>query len=125
MAMGRLQVFHTETQSSTLVVVPLGNISSLSGDVVQSDLECILAEFDQRRATSAVVDFCHVSYFGSVMLAAVQMIWKRVRSLEGKLGLCNVSQVGREILHVSKFDSIWPIYDSRQEALEATKTQAV
>jgi len=113
------KIFHLENHSATLVVVPLGNISSLAGDQVQPELERVLAEFDRLGAKSVVVDFSKVSYFGSVMLAAVQMLWRRVRAAGGKLAVSNVSQVGREVLQVSKFDTIWPIFNTRAEALQA------
>jgi hypothetical protein len=46
-------------------------------------------------------------------------LWKRVRGGGGKMAVCNVSETGREILQVTKFDTLWPIGPSRQEALKA------
>jgi anti-anti-sigma factor len=115
-------VFLTEHQSATLVITPLINVSSLAGDHVQPELDGILTLLQQPNTKNVVVDFTRVTYFGSVMLAATQMIWKRVRAKEGKMALCNVSELGREILHIAKFDLIWPIYESQREALEAVAT---
>jgi anti-anti-sigma factor len=114
-----LTVFQTERLAETLVVTPLMNISSLAGDQVQPELERVLAEIDQLPTKNIILDFAKVGYFGSVMLAAAQMLWKRVRNAGGKLVVCNASQVSREVLHVSKFDMIWPIVDTREQAIQS------
>jgi hypothetical protein len=49
----------------------------------------------------------------------MHVLWQKVRAGKGKMVLCNVSDVGREILHVSRFDTLWPICDSCEKALEA------
>jgi anti-sigma B factor antagonist len=113
------KMFATESQNATLVVIPLASISSFAGDHVQPELDRLLALLAQDTVNSVVVDFAHVSYLGSVMLATTQMLWKRGRARQKKLVLCNVSEVGREVLRVSNFDQIWPVYASREEALKA------
>ena len=52
------------------------------------------------------------------MLGAMHTIWKRVSTCQGKMAVCNVSEVEREVLQISKFDMLWPIFNSREEALE-------
>lgn len=113
------KIFATESQSTTLVVTPLGNISSFAGDHVQPELERLLALLARDVTKNVVLDLAQVSYVGSVMLAATQALWKRVRANRKKLVLCNVPEVGQEVLRVSKFDQIWPVYASREEALQA------
>lgn len=122
--MNAAKVFHTETHAPTLVVVPLVNVSSLGGEHVQPELERVLGEVTQPQIRHVVIDFIKVEYFGSVMLAAAQVIWKRVRAGQGQMALCNVSPVAREVLQISKFDQIWPIFDTRQQALDTLRLQA-
>jgi anti-anti-sigma factor len=68
-----------------------------------------------------VVDLGEVSYFGSIMLEALLQLWNGLQDVEGKLALCCVSDVGREILCLAKFDTLWPICSSRSEALAAVQ----
>ena len=35
----------------------------------------------------------------------------------GHIALCNASDVGREVLEIAKFDKVWPLVNSRAEAL--------
>lgn len=113
------KIFATEHHATALVVTPLGNISSFAGDHVQPELERLLDLLARDVTRNVVLDMAHVSYVGSVMLAATQVLWKRARANQKRLVLCNLSTVGQEVLRVSKFDQIWPVYPSRQEALRA------
>lgn len=112
-------LFHVERNDTTLLVAPRRNISSLTADDIQTELQAILETLAANDVRDVVVDLESVPHFGSEMLGALHVIWKRVRAGEGKMLLCNLSPVGREILEVAKFDTLWPIYGSRSEALAA------
>ncbi len=112
-------VFHVERNDTTLLVVPRRNISSLAAENIQAELQAIMETLAANDVRDVVVDLESLPHFGSEMLGALHAIWKRVRAGEGKMLLCNVSPVGREILEVAKFDALWPIYGSRSEALAA------
>jgi len=116
--MSILKAFHTESEDKALVVVPQGSVSSLAGDEVSSELNDLLQRLKAPGSNNVVLDFANVSYFGTVMLGAMHAIWKRVREENGKMVLCNVSDMGREILRVSGVDVLWPVCASRQEAIE-------
>ncbi|OHB73167.1 MAG: hypothetical protein A2V70_18100 [Planctomycetes bacterium RBG_13_63_9] len=111
-----------ETEGNTLVVVPLGSVSSLAGESAKPELDSLLEQLEQGQIRNVVVDFLNVSYFGTIMLATMHTIWKRVRESGGKMALCNLSVVGHEILRISGFDTLWPICDSREEAMEAVRS---
>ncbi len=117
--MSEQNVFRIERNGSTLVLTPRCNISSLATENMQPELQTLQAIVACDDVKDVVVDFDEVPHFGSEMLGAIHMIWKRIRADGGKLVICNVSRVGREILQVAKFDLIWPIYESRSEALAA------
>ena len=113
------KIFRVETAADTLVVSPLREVTSLAEDDVQQELEGIVANLEKPEITHLVIDFAEVSYFGSSMLEAMRMLARRLREGEGKMALCNASTVVREILHITRFDTKWPIHDSRDAALAA------
>jgi anti-anti-sigma factor len=116
--MSTARIFDTEIDGKTMILVPLGSVSSLAGEGAKPELERLLQQLQQAELKNVVVDFLNVSYFGTIMLAAMHTIWKHVRSAGGKMALCNLSAVGREVLQIAGFDKLWPICDSRAEALE-------
>ena len=115
------KTFTAEIEERTLVVVPLGSVSSLAAENIKPDLDALLEQLRKPEVRNVVIDFVKVSYFGTTMLGAMHNVWKIVREGGGRMVLCNVSAVGSEILRIAGFDTLWPICDSRDEALEAVK----
>jgi len=111
------KLFLTDKIGRTLLVVPLANISSLAGEHVQPELNTVLAELEEGGAKNVVIDLERLDYFGSVMLAAMHMMWKRVRENDGRMVLCGVSELGKEVLQIARFDTLWTICGRREEAL--------
>ncbi|MEM1061728.1 MAG: STAS domain-containing protein [Planctomycetota bacterium] len=66
-----------------------------------------------------VFDLGEVDYFGSVFLALMLRCHKFVKSRGGEMVLCGATPTARELLRVTALDTIWAIYDGREQALEA------
>ena len=115
------KVFRAERQGPTLVVTPLGSVSSLDAGTLQPEIDALLREIAAHDLRSVVFDLAEVNYFGSLMLSAIHSVWKRLRPARGKMALCNVSDLGRDILRIARFDLLWPVYPSRQAAVDAVR----
>ena len=115
--MSEARIFSAEIVGDTLVVAPLTNVGSLAGEQVDFELNEFLGQLARPEVNNAVIDMQRCSYFGTAMLQVMTAVWKRVRTGGGKMAICNVSEVGREILEVSRFDTLWPVCSSRSEAL--------
>jgi anti-anti-sigma factor len=113
------KVFEATNNGSTLIIMPLGSVGSLAGESVNFELEALVKRLGESGLKHVIFDFQKVSYFGSSMLGAMHAVWKHVSAAEGKMALCNVSDVEREVLEVSKFDTLWPVYATREQALAA------
>ena len=113
------KVFEISSDRGTLILAPSRNISSLSEDDVQLQWDDILGQLDNTGIIHVVFDFEKVNYFGSSMLEAMLYLWKRINPAGGKMAVCNVSETAAEILKLSKFDTIWPICDTLNDALES------
>ncbi|MGC8644045.1 MAG: STAS domain-containing protein [Isosphaeraceae bacterium] len=66
-----------------------------------------------------IFDLSLVDYFGSMFLALLIRCWKLALSRGGSMALSGVRPRTRELLRVTSLDIVWPIYDSRNEAMEA------
>lgn len=113
------KVFEVSSDGSTLVIVPLGSVGSLAGEGVNAELEELTARLRDSGLKQVIFDFHKVDYFGSSMLGAMHTVWKLVAAGGGKMAVCNLSDVEREVLEVSRFDTLWPIYATREEAMAA------
>ena len=56
---------------------------------------------------------------GSTVLEWMVQMWRQAKSKGGTLATCNCSPIGKEVLHAARFDTLWQIFDSRQQAIEA------
>ncbi len=48
-------------------------------------------------------------------------LWKRVRSVDGQFAFCEVSEHEREVLELTRLDSLWSICPTRAEALAVVR----
>jgi anti-anti-sigma factor len=115
--MENARFFIIDKDGETLIVSPVRELGSFSEDEVRNEWDKLLDYLDHSQTTRVVLDLSKLTYFGSTMLEMMVVLWKRLSGKQGKLAICSVSTVGREILHIAKFDTIWPICDTRQEAL--------
>jgi anti-anti-sigma factor len=71
-------------------------------------------------ARDVVIDLTHVPYFrsNSNLLRALVSIWKHLKASGRTMALCNVSEIGHTILEATQFNTLWPVYSTRNEALE-------
>lgn len=111
--------FELEWHGDAVVVVPASNVENMSWDVVENAADLVLAPLARQKVPLVVVDLSRVSYFGSVFLALLLRCHKLVRQKGGELVLCGASDLARELLQITNLDTLWAIYDSRDEALEA------
>jgi anti-sigma B factor antagonist len=117
------RILQTKNEGRVFIVLPTGDVGGMVSEQVSLEVDDVLAEMDELAAKEVVIDFTKVRFFGSCLLAAIQRIWRHLRPYGGKLVLCNVPDVGLEVLRVSRFDELWPIYESRQDAKSALSSQ--
>lgn len=113
------KLFDTEARGEVLLVAAHEDVSGLAGHSRKEETDALLEQLAASGARHLVIDLEKVGYFGTHMLELMHVLWQKVRAGHGRMVLCNVSDVCREILGVSGFDTLWPIFNSREEALEA------
>ncbi len=114
-------LFETEQNGDVFLLCPLHNVSSLADADLMGEMSRLCAQLAQSDMQRVVVDFSNVDYFGSLMLEALRMLWNSIPGAEGRMALCNVSPVGKEILEIARFDQLWPVLESRDEAVRAVR----
>lgn len=113
--------FRCVDDGSVLVVEVVRPVGSLAEEAVMQELDGIVAALAQRTTCKVLIDFKQTAYFGSSLLEGLRLIWTKVEEREGRMVLCNLSPVGKEIVQLAKFDTLWPICETRAEALALLK----
>jgi anti-anti-sigma factor len=117
--MGNLRMFETLFEGTTLVIAPTGPVSNLAAQDMLSEVAPLVALVESDECRNVLIDMGKVSFFGSVLLGVLNSLSKHIRQRQGQFVLCGLSQVGGEVIHATRFDTLWPIYASREEALKA------
>jgi anti-anti-sigma factor len=113
--------FRVEQDGDTLVFSAIDSIGGLVEDEARVEWDALLEQLSEQGSKHAIMDLGALDYFGSIVLELIVVLWKRVSAQGGRLAVCNVSAVGLEILKTAKFDTIWPIVPTREDALEAVR----
>jgi anti-anti-sigma factor len=110
-------LFDIERQGEVLVVIPTADLRESEYEDIETrgqGLLNLLASSDIKRL---VIDFHRTDYYGSTALGFFIRLWKRVSARGGRMAFCNVSDHEKEILTVTRLDTLWPVCPSREEAL--------
>lgn len=115
--------FRIERHGDVTVVVPSGEVESLQWELIEQASELLLAPLDRMETPLVVIDLSEVDYFGSVFLSLLLRTWKSVFQHGGTMVLCGVSRRARELLKLTALDTLWAIYDTRDEAMSILQTE--
>jgi anti-sigma B factor antagonist len=111
--------FRLEWHGNSVVITPASNVESMSWELIEQAAEIVMEPLKQLESPMVVFDLSEVSYFGSVFLALLLRCHTAVKSRGGELVLCGASKMARELLKITALDTLWAIYATRDEALEA------
>ncbi|MCA8985214.1 MAG: STAS domain-containing protein [Planctomycetaceae bacterium] len=111
--------FRLEWHGDVVVVTPASNIESMNWDLIEQAADVIMSPLRDQSMPLVVVDLSEVGYFGSVFLALLLRCHKFVKSKGGELVLCGASPMAAELLRITALDTLWAMYDTREEALDA------
>jgi len=112
-------LFRIEQEDSILFLTPTRDLSELEYSFFDAGIRAVVDACDARDTHSVVLDFSDTDYYGSTALGFFLILWKRIRSRDGRMAFCHVSQHEREVLELTKLDGLWPICATRAEAIAA------
>lgn len=101
------------------IIVPASEVESMEWELIEQAAEIVLLPLKKEPAAGIIVDLSQVSFFGSVFLSLLLRCHKLVRTQGGEMVLCGVSPRARELLEVTALDTMWAIYEDREEAINA------
>jgi len=101
---------------NVLVVAPIGLMGELEYEECEADLEAVLKRCESPDVRNVVLDLAGVELFGSSAVGWFIELSHRVTPRGGRMALCHVSEVGKEVLRASKLEDRWPLYGTRDEA---------
>lgn len=111
--------FTIERHGDLTLISATPALESLEFGLEEQAAGMIMEQFRHQENPLVVFDLSLVDYFGSMFLAMLLRCWKLVQARGGMMALAGVSTRAKELLRLTSLDMVWPIYASRQEAMEA------
>jgi anti-sigma B factor antagonist len=102
-----------------VVVSPLFTFASFTEADLAAEWKVVQHEIDAAGVKHVIVDLGEIPYFGSTVLEWMVQMWKQAKAKGGSLATCNCSKIGREVLHATRFDTLWGVFETRDEALKS------
>jgi anti-anti-sigma factor len=111
--------FRLEWHGNTMLITPAANVESMSWELIEQAADIVMSPLKKHSSPMVVFDLSEVNYFGSVFLALLLRCHTAVKSRGGELVICGASKMARELLKITALDTLWAIYETKEEALDA------
>lgn len=113
------EYFQLKRHGDVAVIVPSPEVEQLPENVILTAAQLILAPLKDDPPSNLIVDLSGVRYFGSAFITFLLRCHLLVKQRGSELVLAGVSDRIRELLRTTALDTLWALYETRQEALDA------
>src|SRR5262249_5312706 len=113
------QSFRVELHGDIAVIIPAADVFNMDETLIQQASEYVLGPLRKDPPGGIVVDLSEVRYFASVFISFLLKCHLLVKKHGSELVLSGASDRVRELLHLTALDTLWALYSTRAEALEA------
>jgi anti-sigma B factor antagonist len=117
------EAFTIERHGDLTVISATRALEHIEYDLEEQVADLILKPLRRQENPLIIFDLSQVDNFGSMFLALLIRCWKLALSQEGTMALSGVTERTRELLRVTALDMVWPIYESKREAIDALQLE--
>jgi anti-sigma B factor antagonist len=111
--------FMFERHGDLTIITATAAIERIDFGLEEQVADMILKPLLRQENPLIVFDLSDVNNFGSMFLALLIRCWKLAVSRGGSMALSGVTHRTRELLRVTALDTVWPIYYTKREAMDA------
>ena len=111
--------FTFERHGDLTIITATEAIERIDFGLEEQVADMILKPLRRQENPLIVFDLSRVDNFGSMFLALLIRCWRLALSQGGSMALSGVTERTRELLRVTALDTVWPIYDTKREAMDA------
>ena len=113
------QSFRLERRGDIAVIIPSPEVESMHEHLMEQAAQLVLAPLKSDPPAGLVVDLSQVKFFGSVFISFLLRCYMAVKKHGSDMVLAGCSPAIKELLRLTALDTLWAIYDTRAEALDA------
>jgi anti-sigma B factor antagonist len=113
------EAFTIERHGDLTIITATRSLETIEFGLEEQVADMVLRPLRGQENPLIVFDLSQADNFGSMFLALLIRCWKLALSQGGTMALSGVTDRTRELLRVTALDMVWPMYESKREAMEA------
>lgn len=110
-------IFDVQVAGKTVVVVPRECLTEFDFAEIETEGKRVLAWMEKEPANNVLLDLKNSDYFGSSAIGFFMKLWKRARTRQGHMAVCNTSSHAIELIRLIQADKLWHLCASQDEGL--------
>jgi anti-sigma B factor antagonist len=111
--------FQIERHGEIAVVTPSAKVEEMHETMIEQAAKLVVQSLRNDPPSGIVVDLSQVNYFGSVFVSFLLRCHSLAKRHGSEIVLAGPSEPARELLKLLDLETLWAIYDTRQEAIDA------
>jgi anti-anti-sigma factor len=115
------KIFAVDCDGPTLVITPQVEGTGFRYQQLHIEANALQRKFDTKQFSNLVVDLSGLNYFGSELIGVLIRLARTATNSNGRAAMCGPSPKMLEVLDSMRLRKLWPIFDSRSEALSHVK----
>ena len=113
------QEFQIERHGEIAVVTPSAKVEEMHETMIEQAAKLVVQSLRNDPPSGIAVDLSQVNYFGSVFVSFLLRCHSLAKRHGSEIVLAGPSEPARELLKLLDLETLWAIYDTRQEAIDA------
>lgn len=105
---------------NVVVLTPVGRVDQSNAAEFGSTMVPYVSEC-KGSESPLILDFSQLEYISSAGLRELMIVGKRVHSQHGDLAIAGLQPLVREVFQISRFDTLFKIYDTVDTAVATLK----
>jgi anti-anti-sigma factor len=120
-----LKIFQFEQVGDVVVLTPEGEGSAFRYQDLHLEVNAVRAHMMKPGQRHLIIDLNRMDYFGSEFIGALVSMLRETKMRRGVACFCCARPQMIQVLSNMALFKLWPHFESRQLALEATRNQGV
>ena len=113
------QEFQIVRHGEIAVVTPSVKVEEMHETMIEQAARLVVQALRTDPPAGIVIDLSQVNYFGSVFVSFLLRCHTLAKKHGSEIVLAGPSEPARELLKLLDLQTLWAIYDTRQEAMDA------
>ncbi|QGQ22120.1 STAS domain-containing protein [Gimesia benthica] len=113
----KYEIFEVEVIVPNLIVIPQGSALQFLYNNIQIESNKILTLLNAPEISNVIIDLNRVEYLDSIIISCLTRLLQQAKQSGGEAVFCNACENMQYILQSIKLGTLWPLFDTREEAL--------